>query len=350
MSGNPAPNTTSNNIFIPNGDRSRTETVISGDANRDGKLSISDAVILQQYLTSGICESKDLSRLDINLDGTIDSFDVIVMRQTILNPENIVSYKWSIDILASAGDLLQHDGIFTDAYETADYLSELITDPAELQTYLDRYDETFFEDNNLVLVPFLQKHGKGIYYRVSGLGKMRPNFMRRMAGDEIFMTLSADYSAYEALYPITNTNLLIQTAVPKSQSNAGDFVSYFDDYQKETNMSLNIYHSPDNSREIYITQESLGSISDIRVFLKVSKIAYKALTFMNANGEKPFTDSGEWYVDSDGNNVFGNGTTYSITWLENAIIVDHQIDGSQWEKVYMTFEGEDVNCESYTKE
>lgn len=350
MSGTAVPNTASNNVFIPNGDRSKTETIISGDANKDGKLNIADAVILQQYLTSGIFESDDLSRLDINSDGIIDSFDVIVMRQTILNPENIVSRTFSIDILNSSENFTQHEEIFTNAEDVSDYLSEFIFDSSELQTYLDRYDEVFFKENNLVLVPFVQERGKGIYYNISGFGKMRPYIMSRRTGDEIFMTLSADYAAYKMLYPITDTQLLIQATIPKSQSHAGDFVSVFDNDENRTNMSSHIYLSPDGKNEITITQEIQGNISDIRAFLRTGKISFKALTYMTANGEKPFTDNGEWSVDSDGNNVFGNGTTYSITWFENAVTIDHQIDGNEWEKVHIPFEGEEVEEEFYTKE
>lgn len=349
MSGTVAPNTTSNNVFIPNGDRSRTATIISGDANKDGNLNIADAVILQQYLTSGICESDDLSRLDINSDGIIDSFDVIIMRQTIINPENIISRTYSIDILNSSENLTHHEEIFTNAEDVSDYLSEFIFDTTELQTYLDRYDETFFEENNLVLVPFIQERGKGIYYNISGFGKMRPYITSRQNGEEIFMTLSADYAAYKMLYPITNTQLLIQVAIPKSQSNEGDFVSVFDKGENFTNMSSHIYLSPDAKHELTITQEIKDNISDIRVFLRTSKISFKALTYLESNGDKPFTDSGEWSIDSDGNSVFGNNTTYSITWLENAVNIDHRIDGNDWEKVYIPFEGEEVEHKYYTK-
>lgn len=350
MSGNPTPDTTSNNVFIPNGERSRTETIISGDANKDGKLNIADAVILQQYLTSGIYEHDDLSRIDINSDGIIDSFDIIIMRQTILNPESAVSRTYSIDILNSAEILTQHEEIFTSADEVSAYLSEFIFDTSELQMYLERYDETFFEENNLVLVPFVQERGKGIYYNISGFGKMHPDFMKRSVGEEIFLTLSADYSAYKPLYPVTNTQLLVQATIPKSQSHKGDFVSWSDESENSTNMSSHIYLSPDGKHEITVTQETQGNISDIRVFLRTGKISFKALTYMNANGEKPFTDNGEWSADSDGNNVFGNGTTYSITWLENAVIIDHQVDGNYWEKIHIPFEGEDVTEEYYTKE
>lgn len=350
MSVTASPYTTSNNIFIPNRDRSKTETVISGDANNDGEISIADAVILQSYLTSGTCGSTDLSRLDINFDGIIDSFDVILMRQTVLNPENAVSRTYSVDVLSSAESLALHEEIFTSAEEVSDYLSEFIFDSSELQKYLDRYDEAFFRDNNLVLVPFVQERGKGVYYDISGFGKMRPNARSRKTGEEIFLTLSADYDTYKMLYPVTDTQLLVQATVPKFQSNAGDFVSVYDNDENLTDMSSHVYLSPDKKHEITITQEIQDNISDIRVFLRTGKISFKALTYMNGNGGKPFTDDGEWSADSDGNDVFGNGTTYSITWFENAVTIEHQIDGNQWEKVYVTFEGEEVIEEYYTKE
>ncbi|MCM1507065.1 MAG: dockerin type I repeat-containing protein [Ruminococcus flavefaciens] len=350
MSSTPTPSISSNNIFIPSGKVSWSETVISGDANKDSSINIADAVLLQKYLTSGKYENDDLSCLDINFDGTIDSFDMTLMRQSIISPETPLSRTYSVDILKSAGELPINDSVLTDFNEMYDYLSSFISDDSELQLYLDRYDESFFEENNLVLVTFMQEYGRGIYYEISSFGKMRPNLKARMAGDEIFLTLTSGYDAYKVLYPVTNTPLLVQATIPKAHSKAGDFVSVFDTNGNETDMSSHIYLSPDGTKEITITQETIGNISDIRVFLRQSKISFKALTYMTGYGEKPFTDEGEWSVDSDGNSVFGNGETYSITWLDNAISIDHQIKEDHWEKVYVDFEGEDVQCIDYTKE
>lgn len=58
----------------------------AGDLNGDGKISVADAVILQGYLlgdiklTSGQAEYADLTG-----DGVTDSFDMVVMRQKIIN-------------------------------------------------------------------------------------------------------------------------------------------------------------------------------------------------------------------------------------------------------------------------
>ena len=53
-----------------------------GDTNNDGKINIADAVSLQKYLFGNGTVGYEA---DLNKDGIIDSFDMIPMRQTILN-------------------------------------------------------------------------------------------------------------------------------------------------------------------------------------------------------------------------------------------------------------------------
>ena len=55
-----------------------------GDANNDGNINIADAVSLQKYLFGNGTVGYEA---DLNKDGTIDSFDMIPMRKTILNPQ-----------------------------------------------------------------------------------------------------------------------------------------------------------------------------------------------------------------------------------------------------------------------
>ncbi len=58
-------------------------TPVQGDANGDGYLSISDAVTLQNYIM-GKGEIKNLSLVDFTNDGIIDSFDLCLMKQALL--------------------------------------------------------------------------------------------------------------------------------------------------------------------------------------------------------------------------------------------------------------------------
>lgn len=350
MAGNPANNIASDNVFVPSGAVSWSETVISGDINGDGKVNIADAVLLQKYLMADIYESSDFSCLDVNFDGIIDSFDMVLMRQCVLYPENVLTRTYSVDILKSAEDFIQSETILTSIDELSGYLSEFITDDSEVQSYLERYNDEFFEENNLVLAPFVQERGRGIFYNVSSSGKAKSQARSRGASEEIYIVLSAEYGSYQPLYPITNTNLLAQVTVPKSQSSGDNCVLCFDSNENTTNMSSHIYMSPDGETQLYITQEALNDTSDIRVFLKTGKISFKALTYLEGNGCTPFSDDGEWSVDEDGNEVFGDGMGYSITWLDDAVIIDHQMDGNKWEKVFVPFDKETIDSTIYTKE
>lgn len=336
-----------NSVFVPNGSVQWSKTVISGDANCDGTVNIADAVLLQKYISSGEYNG-DVACFDINSDGMIDSFDMILMRQTILNPEMVVEHTYAVDILKSADNIPEYGDVFTNTGAMSDYLTEFI-DTSELQTYLDKYDDAFFENNNLILMPFTQKYGRGIFYNVSSVGKILPKKSRGI-GDDIFIALEAEYGAYRVLYPITNTQLLIQASVPKSEAQSGDDVSIYDAYEINTDMEAIVYKSPDNKHEFYVTQETMGDVSDIRFFRKASKISYKALTFFTAYGDKPFTEEGEWSVDEDGNSVFSNDKTYSITWHDDYVFVTHQIQGNEWESVSIDFDGVEIDYEYYTQE
>ncbi len=57
-----------------------------GDANSDNIVSIADAVRLQKYLLNEeSIDKKEHIALDINMDGTVDVFDLILMRRKIIN-------------------------------------------------------------------------------------------------------------------------------------------------------------------------------------------------------------------------------------------------------------------------
>ncbi|MDE5558965.1 MAG: peptidoglycan DD-metalloendopeptidase family protein [Ruminococcus sp.] len=58
---------------------------ITGDINSDGKVSINDAVLLQEYLLGKeqLTEEQFL-KADINSDGTTDIFDMVIMRKLII--------------------------------------------------------------------------------------------------------------------------------------------------------------------------------------------------------------------------------------------------------------------------
>ncbi|MDE6036087.1 MAG: dockerin type I repeat-containing protein [Ruminococcus sp.] len=339
----PSPNI----VHVPNSTMKWSKTVISGDANSDNTVNIADALLLQQYMSTGEYDG-DIACFDINSDGIVDSFDMILMRQAIINQEEPAEHTYYVDMLKSAESIPERGEVLTNISEVETYLSEFIPDSTEIQTYLERYDDKFFEENNLIIMPFEQKYGRGVFYNVSSVGKIRPKRSRDM-NDDIFISLEATYGAYRVLYPITDTKLLIQATVPKNEAQSGDNITIYDSYEIKTNMESIAYTSPDSSKEVYITQETTGDLSDIRFFLKTNKITYKALTFLTAYGDKPFTADGEWSVDSNGNDVFGNGKTYSLTWYDDHIAVNHKVQGEEWEYVSVDFNGDEIVYKSYIK-
>ena len=56
-----------------------------GDINSDGSLAISDAVLLSGYLLgSEQFTEKQYKAADLNTDGTVDTFDLVVMRERVI--------------------------------------------------------------------------------------------------------------------------------------------------------------------------------------------------------------------------------------------------------------------------
>lgn len=60
--------------------------IVAGDLNTDGKISISDAVVLQNYLLGGSALSEiQFVSADMNSDKSVDTFDMIIMRQKLVD-------------------------------------------------------------------------------------------------------------------------------------------------------------------------------------------------------------------------------------------------------------------------
>ncbi len=316
-------------FYVHNGLPSWSETFVAGDINGDGSVRIADAVILSEYLMNGYSEYPDIVRLDVNSDGYIDSFDLVSMRKLVLNPDSAMSSECAVDIIKPSAPV-PDSSILSDKAAMTSYLSSFI-DETEIAVYSERYNDAFFKENNLIFQPFLQERGRGIFYTVSGSGRTPDNKIRTI--------ISANYEVYRPLYPFTHTYLLIQTAVQKSQSIENDSLTLLDTTADFPDVSSYKYSSPDGTKEIYITQESFMNVNDIRVYLKESSISFAPLaSLMAESGTTPFSNEGKWYKDNDGNDVFGDGLHYSITWFENSVIIEYEISQGVTEKVSLLLE------------
>ena len=442
-------------IFLESGEDHWEYTHICGDVNADGEISVADVVLLQKWIMGTYDDAYDGNvdkyTVDVNLDGFFDSFDLVQMRQLVLNPEKAEVHTYAVDVLNTDADIPTMeekeilwsenlDKVITEYDEMSAYLKTFITDNDELQKYLDKYDETFFEENNLILAPYIQERGNGVL--TVACGPMRLNnvyIYDETIENFIFFVIGGNYKEDVGLYPVTNTKMLAQITVPKSQTTAEDNVLYLDfqsdgffsdiyetasytdgtheivitqdngwgitstvyiknddgsftrvgylnpehffengelstdnytitfcdkgfiidyieergerykfqsSYDGEEVINFNpydtvVYKSPDGETELYFNNRYVyngngGVIIDntlIDMYIKQPDGYLKYFNNLDASGHnRPFKESGEWSVDSDGNNVFSSDT-YSITWLEDSIFVDYQYDeGNQWAK------------------
>ena len=63
---------------------------IPGDANRDGKVTATDVLLIRQYIVGGYNVTIDTSTADVNKDGKVTSMDVLMIRQYIVGGYGIV--------------------------------------------------------------------------------------------------------------------------------------------------------------------------------------------------------------------------------------------------------------------
>ena len=337
-------------IFIEKGVESWSDTRILGDINCDDKLSIADAVILQRCLMGTYDFSSDDKtnfqeyNLDINFDGYFDVFDLVQMRQNLLNPENVSTQNYYIDIVDSLIDDMEsikdtngYSKILTSYSELSDYLTSIITDNSVIQKYLDRYNEAFFEENNLIIEPFIQQFGEGIFSEI--LGSARLNNPKTNESVIVF-EIESSYQNDEGLYPQNNTKILAQATIPKSQCNSYDLAGYINlnHFMSEQKESC-YYTSEDGSHEIVITQEQSLMDCNATVYLKNSDSSFTYLTDVPIDDVScVFVNDGELSTDN-----------YTIQFNDDSIIIDWYFGNGVNRKKQVSYDGTLISETSYEK-
>lgn len=144
----------------------------------------------------------------------------------------------------------------------------------------------------------------------------------------------------------------------KSEFNEWEKLQVSYDGEDIVNFSDPVYSSPDGETKLYtnfryFSSNNGGATANetlIDFYMEESDGYLKQICTLTAEGyNSPFKKEGEWSVDSDGNSVFGNGETYSLTWLENSVIVDYHYYGEQWAKSEINFDGSSTDILYYWK-
>lgn len=123
----------------------QTNAFCSGDINGDGRFSVADAVLMQQYLLNSLNDSNRMifenadtvKKADLNSDGVLDVFDFVMMRDKLVNPtaERNITREEFLDLILSKEEFTWSD------FEQ--YKSENIVSG----TYILKY-EVEFEDSS----------------------------------------------------------------------------------------------------------------------------------------------------------------------------------------------------------
>lgn len=304
-----------NILYINNGLPYSYNTEISGDADQNGELNIADAVIFESYILKGKTP-ENMRILDLNLDGSVDIFDFACMRKQLLTSGKALSRNYAVDIVNAPTDTLPTAKIIADSATLAEYLSAFITDKSEISTYSEKYNDEFFKENNIILCPFFQERGRGIFYDIEAV--------RRENGG-ICLDIASNYTLNLPIYPITNTTILIQATLPKLQCSENDKIIINNMTAIDSEISSHSYFSPDGTKELYITQQILNNLSDVRIYLRMQSNSLAPLGFADVTGGfRPFNDNGEWSADSEGNPVFSDGKNFSIAWYDDYVIIEHE--------------------------
>ena len=320
-----------------------SEKYIIGDINNDGELNISDMVVLNNYLCGKETERAVIINSDLNYDNSVDVFDLVAMRKYLLAPETAKKGTRNIDILTTAKKKNDKSVIAKSTAEVAAYLKETGADEAEIRKYLEVYDESFFKDNHVFLGTTGQKYGSGIHYTTGAaafvaektalLFSKLNDFDYDDATNVYGVIAAKNYEAHPMLYPIKNNVLLFHYSIPASLMPEGNTECGIIDLSGllSNDYSAYMYSSPNDSKSIYITQESYLLYSKVDVYYVNNDGSYTfAASLSEDDGCNPFDGEGKWEKDADSNDVFTNGKSYKLTWFENKVVIEHWQDEEEW--------------------
>lgn len=340
--------------FTDDSDTHISDEYIVGDVNNDGEINISDMVVLSSYLRGKKSERNDVVRSDLNYDDSVDVFDLIELRKLLIAPETAKKGTKAIDILASAKQSAEKSIIARSTDDVAAYLSAIGTDEAEIQKYLDIYNDSFFKDNCVILAAIKQKYGNGIHYTI-GIGSRFDNRMITLANelsggdkkDDIFGFITAmTYEEHPMLYPEKNNILLFQYTVPAQAVHSPDTAAGCIDLSGllTSDYSAYKYSSPDEKRSIYITQEAYLLMSEVNVYYVNDDGTYSFAAYLTTDdGCNPFDGDGRWEKDEDGNDVFTNGESYKMTWSDSEVVIEYWFEQNKWETATIAFDRSLIN-------
>lgn len=196
-------------------------TPVKGDVNNDSLFDASDVKMLRKWqVNAADTKLSNWRNADLNGDEKLDVFDSCLMRRELIEDVKTqeISAECVIDSIGYSDALLKFaksdnpSAIVTSTEELETYLSP-ITREETVNYYLSKYDDSFFEDNILLLNSIYQRCGEGIMYQIDSV---------HYNGNQLVIEYSDKYEVQP--YPDIVNGLLAQVIIPKEQYHAADVV------------------------------------------------------------------------------------------------------------------------------
>lgn len=204
---------------------------LKGDVNADGNFTVADVVMLRKWLIAELdVKLVNWKAADLNGDNKLNSADLAMMKRELVNTvtesnHNIYSEK-RINMIGYSDEIskLEENGkssaVITSTEELRAYLSQ-ITEKRVIDPMLDKYNDSFFNDNVLLVKCIFQSCGGKNMYQIDSV---------YYEGDSLVVNYSDNYG-YESYIDVVN-GLLAQVVIPKKNYHADSvewrFTSYFD--------------------------------------------------------------------------------------------------------------------------
>ena len=197
---------------------------IKGDANCDGQVDLSDAVMIMQALANpnkygvdGTAENHltEQGKLNSDMDGDgLTVGDAQAIQKKLLGLSDTVEVKYEKSVGWHVGDLAEsywdicggngYSAVITNTDELKTYLSKVLNEkPAN--EYLEKYTDSFFKDNALFLDAIYQSAGMEAGYKINNVD---------ISDDKISISVVYAFSKEQVLESVVSL-CIAQVAVPK---------------------------------------------------------------------------------------------------------------------------------------
>lgn len=270
-----------------------------GDINSDGKVSLSDAAVLQKYLSgSESFTGLQLLAADLNGDGRVNVFDAVSMKRRII--QNQPEYTVRTDMTNAAYQTAWDDAM-------KENKTAVVTSAEELDSYLT------------------QRFRSPVVRYIMNTAVMNTSVF----GNYIDLT----YSHYQPVSCMGGSFLhVLRTDKEYSGKTVKlrSFLSYSSGVNLRTDGELFRYYPASdmsNYKTLFINQYSFGSEGAVDFYWAYPGGGGSEFSgFENVGslevpvGTLPFSEDYTEEIDADGNTVY-TGENFSITWQESSVAV-----------------------------